>query len=157
MFATLLVFAAFGTFATFLVFTIPFIVYLSDYQPRLLYTRKTLQDRPDLIQSELAGLAFDSLQQVFRKSDVEIMFASPPLELASSTTVWLVVDPAAGGPQSDYAVVTIARIKGCVVVRMLVFPCLYSYGAMRFTPADSTRAPPARSRAASGARRRRRP
>ena len=27
-----------------------------------------MQDRPDLIQSELAGLAFDSLQQVFRKS-----------------------------------------------------------------------------------------
>ena len=28
-----------------------------------------MQDRPDLIQSELAGLAFDSLQQVFRKAD----------------------------------------------------------------------------------------
>ena len=33
-----------------------------------------MQDRPDLIQSELAGLAFDSLQQVFRKCDVSIMF-----------------------------------------------------------------------------------
>lgn len=78
--------------------------------------RLFLQDRPDLIQSELAGLAFDSLQQVFRKSDVEIMFASPAIEFAKNTTVWLVVDPAAGGPQSDYALVTICRSKGCVVV-----------------------------------------
>lgn len=75
-----------------------------------------MQDRPDLIQSELAGLAFDSLQQVFRKSDVEIMFAAPAVELANNTTIWLVVDPAAGGPQSDYAVVSIGRSKGCVVV-----------------------------------------
>eukprot|EP00961_Rhodomonas_salina_P063951 859499-Rhodomonas_salina.1 len=30
-----------------------------------------MQDRQDLIQSELAGLAFDSLQQVFRPVDIE--------------------------------------------------------------------------------------
>jgi hypothetical protein len=33
-----------------------------------------MQDRPDLIKSELAGLAFDSLQQVFRKVDIDTMF-----------------------------------------------------------------------------------
>jgi hypothetical protein len=115
-----------------------------------------LQDRPDLIQSELAGLAFDSLQQVFRKSDVEIMFASPAIEFAKNTTVWLVVDPAAGGPQSDYALVTICRSKGCVVVSVPRAPdnteCANN---TRVTPACSTRGPPARSRAGAGARRRR--
>ena len=76
------------------------------------------QDRPDLIQSELAGLAFDSLQQVFRKCDIEIMFNTPALSIVDDQTVWLVVDPAAGGPQSDYAVVSMCRVKGCVVVSL---------------------------------------
>ena len=35
-----------------------------------------MQDRPDLIKSELAGLAFDSLQQVFRKTDIDDLFAA---------------------------------------------------------------------------------
>lgn len=34
-----------------------------------------MQDRPDLIQSELSGLAFESLQQAFRKVDVDSMCA----------------------------------------------------------------------------------
>ena len=34
-----------------------------------------MQDRPDLIQSKLEGLAFDRLHQVFRKSDIEIAMA----------------------------------------------------------------------------------
>ncbi len=37
------------------------------------------QDRPDLIKSELAGLAFDSLQQVFRKIDIDTMFSAQAL------------------------------------------------------------------------------
>jgi len=76
-----------------------------------------MQDRPDLVQSELAGLAFDSLQQVFRKQDILMMFETEPLALTMSPTIWLVIDPAAGGPQSDYAVVSMCRVKGCVVVR----------------------------------------
>ncbi len=75
-----------------------------------------MQDRPDLIQSELAGLAFDSLQQVFRKVDIAIAFDCPPLPLVLNQTIWIVVDPAAGGPSSDYAVVSIVRNKGCVTV-----------------------------------------
>lgn len=81
-----------------------------------------MQDRPDLIQSELAGLAFDSLQQVFRKGDIEIMYTSSALPLVQDTMIWMVIDPAAGGPQSDYAIVTIARIKGCIVVLALILP-----------------------------------
>ena len=75
-----------------------------------------MQDRPDLIQSELAGLAFDSLQQVFRKADLVLMFDTTHMPLPFDQTIWVVIDPAAGGPQSDYAVVSICRIKGCVVV-----------------------------------------
>ena len=76
-----------------------------------------MQDRPDLIQSELAGLAFDSLQQVFRKVDIAMMFDTPGLPLIQDQMIWIVIDPAAGGPQSDYAVVSICRSKGCVQVR----------------------------------------
>lgn len=32
-----------------------------------------MSDRPDLIQSELAGLAFDALQQCFRAADIEVL------------------------------------------------------------------------------------
>lgn len=70
----------------------------------------------DLIQSELAGLAFDSLQQVFRKADIAKMFETPPLPLVLHQPVWLVIDPAGGGPQSDYAMVSICRSRGCVTV-----------------------------------------
>ena len=70
----------------------------------------------DLIQSELAGLAFDSLQQVFRKPDIAKMFETPPLPLELHQPVWLVIDPAGGGPQSDYAMVSICRSRGCVTV-----------------------------------------
>ena len=75
-----------------------------------------MQDRPDLIQSELAGLAFDSLQQVFRKGDIALAFDTAGLPFEERQMIWLVVDPAAGGPQSDYAVVSIVRSKGCVQV-----------------------------------------
>ena len=71
----------------------------------------------DLIQSELAGLAFDSLQQVFRKQDILMMFETDPLPLMLGQPIWIVIDPAAGGPQSDYVVVSVCRVKGCVVVR----------------------------------------
>jgi hypothetical protein len=76
-----------------------------------------MQDRPDLIKSELAGLAFDSLQQVFRKTDIAEMFSAPPLPLVQDQTVFLVIDPAAGGPGSDYAVVSLVRQRGTVTVR----------------------------------------
>jgi hypothetical protein len=32
-------------------------------------------DRPDLIQSELAGLAFDAQQSIFRPADIDKMFS----------------------------------------------------------------------------------
>lgn len=71
----------------------------------------------DLIQSELAGLAFDSLQQVFRKVDIQNMFEMEPMPLIIHQEVFVVVDPAAGGPSSDYAIVSLCRTRGSVQVR----------------------------------------
>ena len=79
-----------------------------------------VQDRPDLIQSELAGLAFDSLQQVFRKVDIQNMFEIEPMPLILHQDVFVVVDPAAGGPSSDYAIVSLCRTRGNVQVRVSV-------------------------------------
>ena len=83
--------------------------------------RVMMQDRPDLIQryakhtcmvfihvsllcldsyikklatrSELAGLAFDSLQQVFRKGDIKIALSISPLAFVDHQTVFLIIDP----------------------------------------------------------------
>lgn len=99
-----------------------------------------MQDRPDLIQSELAGLAFDSLQQVFRKSDIAIAMALQPLPMPDNPFVFLVIDPAAGGPQSDYAVVSIVRERGSVTV---------SYSESRGRPRRRTTCPGTWSRTRS--------
>lgn len=77
-----------------------------------------MQDRPDLIISELSGLAFDSLQQAFRPCDLDIMFnqeAPPP---RNTEAIYIAIDPAAGGPQSDYAMVSMTRYKGMITVRL---------------------------------------
>ena len=76
-----------------------------------------MQDRPDLIKSELAGLAFDSLQQVFRKIDIDDLFTAQPLPFIKDQEVFVIIDPAAGGPSSDYAVVSLVRQRGIVTVR----------------------------------------
>jgi len=44
-------------------------------------------DRPDLIQSELAGLAFDSLPQVFRKVDINFAFENKAPESVNDQTI----------------------------------------------------------------------
>ena len=77
-----------------------------------------MQDRPDLIQSELSGLAFDSLQQAFRKSDLDkmVMLGSPKRVLFEN--IFIFIDPAAGGPVSDYAVLSVTRWRGLVTVRL---------------------------------------
>ena len=87
-----------------------------------------MQDRPDLIQSELAGLAFDSLQQVFRKGDIALAFDTPGLPLEQDQMIWTVVDPAAGGPQSDYAIVSVCRVKGTIqVILMPIHTVLHTW------------------------------
>lgn len=78
-----------------------------------------MADRPDLIQSELSGLAFDALQQCFRAQDIENMMTMSPPPKEWKAQLYIVVDPAAGGPQSDFGIVTISRDKGLVTVRFL--------------------------------------
>jgi hypothetical protein len=75
-----------------------------------------MQDRPDLIQSELSGLAFDSLQTVFRPMDIQIMFDQEPPVAELNKDVYIFIDPAAGGPQSDYAMISFQRQKGLITV-----------------------------------------
>jgi hypothetical protein len=75
-----------------------------------------MQDRPDLIESELSGLAFDSLQQIFKPHLLDLMFTQPCPPPVINEDVHLFIDPAAGGPFSDYAVLSITRQKGLVTV-----------------------------------------
>ena len=75
-----------------------------------------MQDRPDLIESELSGLAFDSNQQIFKSSHIDTMFAQPPPDPILNEAVYTFIDPAAGGPQSDYAVLSVTRHKGLLTV-----------------------------------------
>lgn len=75
-----------------------------------------MEDRPDLIQSELSGLAFDSCQQIFKSSHVEIMFTQPAPAPILNEPIFTFIDPAAGGPQSDYAILSITRHKGLITV-----------------------------------------
>ena len=101
--------------------------------------KAVMADRPDLIQSELSGLAFDSLQQCFRGHDITTMLSAPvPTPLTWSQVLLfsllgsarddahggiimqdliMVIDPAAGGPQSDFALITFFRHRGQLVVR----------------------------------------
>ena len=75
-----------------------------------------MQDRPDLIESELSGLAFDSLQQVFKPEHIEVMFKQPIPAPILNDDVHIFIDPAAGGPYSDYAVLSVTRQKGMITV-----------------------------------------
>lgn len=81
-----------------------------------------MADRPDLIQSELSGLAFDALQQCFRAADIDALMNSEPPKLNWKQQLFMVIDPAAGGPHSDFALVTFYRHKGLVVVRGTLLP-----------------------------------
>jgi hypothetical protein len=75
-----------------------------------------MQDRPDLIESELSGLAFDSLQQVFKPDHIDSMFKQPLPPPVINEDVHVFIDPAAGGPYSDYAIVSVTRQKGMITV-----------------------------------------
>jgi hypothetical protein len=77
-----------------------------------------MQDRPDLIQSELSGIAFDSLQQAFRGEDIERMFTVPAAAPCTGGRIYMFIDPAAGGPQSDYCIMTMIRTQGIATVRV---------------------------------------
>jgi hypothetical protein len=76
------------------------------------------QDRQDLIESELSGLAFDSNQQIFKTAYIDNMFSMKPPAPELNEAVYIFIDPAAGGPQSDYAVLSVTRQKGILTVTL---------------------------------------
>ena len=78
--------------------------------------RVVMSDRPDLIESELSGLAFDSLQQCFRPGDIDAMFTLEPMQPLLHNEIFIVVDPAGGGPHSDYALISFQRDRGNVTI-----------------------------------------
>ena len=79
-----------------------------------------MQDRPDLLQSELSGLAFDSCQQLFRSRFLDVMFSQAPPSPLVNEDIHLFIDPAAGGPMSDYAILSVTRQKGLITVSIVV-------------------------------------
>ena len=84
-----------------------------------------MQDRPDLIESELSGLAFDSNHQIFKTAHIEIMFTQRPPQPVLNEAVHMFIDPAAGGPNSDYAVLCVTRQKGMLTVSPTLAPTVY--------------------------------
>ena len=82
--------------------------------------RVVMADRPDLIQSELSGLAFDALQQCFRTEDIDAVMTMKPPDIEWKQRLFMIIDPAAGGPQSDFAIVTLTRNKGMVTVNIII-------------------------------------
>ena len=46
------------------------------------------------------------------------MFAASPLPFVQDEDIFLVIDPAAGGPSSDYAVVSFTRQRGVITVSL---------------------------------------
>eukprot|EP00961_Rhodomonas_salina_P207823 2804906-Rhodomonas_salina.1 len=85
-----------------------------------------MSDRPDLIQSELSGLAFDALQQCFRSIDIDTMMIMVAPDIVWKSKVFIVIDPAAGGPSSDFAIVSLVREKGLITVSSL-HPCPFDH------------------------------
>jgi hypothetical protein len=75
-----------------------------------------MEDRPDLIESELSGLAFDATHQIFKSSLLDIMFNQPCPAHVVNEDIHLFIDPAAGGAFSDYCVLSVTRQKGLITV-----------------------------------------
>lgn len=75
-----------------------------------------MESRPDLIASELAGLPGDNQLAAFRPQDIETFFKQPCFANTLTEDLFICIDPAAGGPQSDYAFVSFTRLRGQVRV-----------------------------------------
>ncbi len=61
-------------------------------------------------------MAFDALQQCFRTVDIEKLFTMTPPPLEWKQDIYMIIDPAAGGPRSDFALISMVRFKGMATV-----------------------------------------
>ena len=66
--------------------------------------------------SELSGLAFESLQQAFRAVDINAMMELEAPAPVMYENIHIFVDPAAGGPSSDYGILSVTLWRGMVTV-----------------------------------------
>ena len=78
--------------------------------------RDIMADRSDLIQSELAGLCFDATQELFSATHLDTMFNMIGPLPSINADIFVVVDPSAGGPGSDYAILSVTRHQGVIMV-----------------------------------------
>jgi len=86
--------------------------------------RTVMAEIPSLVESELAGLAFDSATTVFKPALLDIMFTQTVPQPVINEDIFLFIDPAAGGANSDYAILSITRQKGIITVYVdRVAPC----------------------------------
>ena len=84
--------------------------------------RTIMSDRPDLINSEMSGVAFSSVDQCFRPPDLKRMFLTPcPIYIPVGTQLITCIDPCAGGEHSDFALVTMVHENGIFQVRKLFY------------------------------------
>jgi len=80
-----------------------------------------MSERPDLINSEMSGVAFSSVDQAFRQCDLKRMFSScPPIELPVNPQLMVCIDPCAGGQFSDFALVSLVYENGIFQVLRLM-------------------------------------
>lgn len=81
-----------------------------------------MSDRPDLIESEMGGVAFSSCDQCFRQVDLKRMFdSSITMSIPWETPFFVTVDPTAGGEHSDFAVVSFVYVFGVYQVLLQKF------------------------------------
>lgn len=80
-----------------------------------------MSDRPDLIESELGGVAFSSCDQCFRQVDLKRMFESSiRLDIQWGVRFFVTIDPTAGGEHSDFAVVSFIYEHGVYQVYLSI-------------------------------------
>lgn len=76
-----------------------------------------MSDRPDLIVSEMGGVAFSSVDQCFRFCDLKRMFNyDVELNIEWDLPFFVCIDPCAGGEHSDFAVVSFIYLHGAYQV-----------------------------------------
>ena len=85
-----------------------------------------MSDRPDLINSEMGGVAFSSIDQCFKQNDLKRMFnVTIQISISSGTPFFVTVDPAAGGENSDFAVVSFTVAHGLYKVPFV--KCIHGF------------------------------
>jgi len=93
--------------------------------------------RADLINSEMSGVAFSSVNQCFRQPDLKRMFeTSPPITCPHAPDVLVCVDPCAGGEHSVRALRHAglpalsphawAASTQCTLERACLFACMHA-------------------------------